>query len=119
MTKKEDDPGLVADAIVASDAVDQMARYLQGGRYLGSLTIDRLKEVWIAAFKTWFISRNDEDAMKMDDAGAELGLRNEEPPFEAVQAEAIAMVEEIKRDGPDNPGVEEKARQFRDEREKP
>lgn len=44
--------------------------------------------------------------MKMDDAGAELGLRNEEPPFEAVQAQAIAMVEEIKRDGADNPGVE-------------
>jgi len=80
--------------------------------YLGSLTVDLLKDVWIAASRLGSSRASDEDAMKMDDAGAELGLRNEEPPFEAVQSEAIAMVEEIKRDGLDNPGIEEKVRQF-------
>jgi hypothetical protein len=117
--KKTDDPGLLADAIIASDAMEQTARYLQGGRYLGSLTIDQLKEAWTAAFKTWFVSRGDEDAMKMDDAGAELGLRNEQPPFETVEAEANAMVDEIEREGPNNPGIGEKVRHFLEDLEKP
>jgi hypothetical protein len=117
--KKTDDPELLADAIIASDAMEQTARYLQGGRYLGSLTIDQLKDTWTGAFKAWFISRGDEDARKMDDASAELALRNEQPPFETVQAEASAMVEEIERDGPNNPGVGEKVRLFREEAAKP
>jgi hypothetical protein len=117
--EKTDDPGLLADAIIASDAMEQTARYLQGGRYLGSLTIDQLKDVWTAAFKTWFISRSGEDARKMDDANVELELRNEQPPFETVQAEANAMVEEIERDGPNNPGIGEKVRHFREDLEKP
>jgi hypothetical protein len=115
---KTDDPGLLADAIIASDAMEQTARYLQGGRYLGSLTIDQMKDVWTAAFKAWFISRSDEDARKMDDAGAELGLRNEQPPFETVQAEASAMIEEIER-GPNNPKIGEKVQHFREDLEKP
>jgi hypothetical protein len=117
--EKSDDPGLIADAIIASDAMEQTARYLQGGRYLGSLTIDQLREAWTAAFKTWFISRGDEDARKMDDASAELALRNEQPPFETVQAEASAMVEEINRHGPNSPNISEKVRHFREDLEKP
>jgi hypothetical protein len=117
--EKTEDPGLLADALIASDAMEQAARYLQGGRYLGSLAIDEMKEVWTAAFKAWFVSRSDADARKMDDASAELALRNEQPPFETVEAEANAMVEEIERDGPNNPGIGEKVRHFREDREKP
>jgi hypothetical protein len=117
--KETDDHGPLADAIIASDAMEQTARYLQGGRYLGSLTTDQLKDAWTAAFKTWFASRSAEDARRMDDASAELGLRNEQPPFETVQAEANAMVEEIERVGPSNPGIGDKVRHFLEEQSKP
>jgi hypothetical protein len=78
-----------------------------------------MKDVWTAAFKAWFITRSDEDAREMDDAGAELGLRNEQPPFETVQAEASAMIEEIEKDGQNNPNIGEKVRDFREDLEGP
>jgi hypothetical protein len=54
----------------------------------------------------------------MDDLSAELRLREIEPPYDEVKAERKALVEEIVREAPDNPGVSAKIEKFFEDRRK-
>ena len=96
--------------------MEQTKNYLEGGRKFESLTVDQLKDKWVMDFKMW---RNTGNSKEMDDTYAELRLRDIEAPFERVQAERAAMIDEIKQDRPDNPGILAKIEKFLEAFKKP
>lgn len=116
MKKRGHDPRLIADAMIASDLMEQTKNYLERGRKFESLTVDQLKDKWVMDFKMW---RNTGNSKEMDDTYAELRLRDIEAPFERVQAERAAMIDEIKQDRPDNPGILAKIEKFLEAFKKP
>jgi hypothetical protein len=60
--------------------------YVERGRALASQTDDEVKSVWVAMFEKWFDEKTPENARNMDDAAAELRLRDLEPPYDRVKA---------------------------------
>ena len=102
MKKRSHDPEQVALDMLASDLMDQTQRYLECGRKFENLPLDQLKDKWVMAFKAW---RKTGNSKEMDDAYAELRLRNTELPVERVPDEIAAMQGEIREAGPDDPGV--------------
>jgi hypothetical protein len=116
MKKRGHDPELIAHAMIASDLMEQTKNYLEGGRKFESLTLDQLRCKWVMDFKTW---RKTGDPKEMNDTGAELRLRNIEPPFERVAVEVAAMQEEISQDRPDNPALLAAAEKFLEALKKP
>jgi hypothetical protein len=50
MKKGGHDPRLIADAMIASDLMEQTKNYLEGGRKFESLTVDQLKDQWVKDF---------------------------------------------------------------------
>jgi len=88
-------------ALLASEAMDENRRYLERGRRLAALEPSKLKELWTAAFKKWFATREAADSQALDDAAAELRLREMELPNETVQHELDLARLEIFRNGPE------------------
>jgi hypothetical protein len=68
------------------------------------------------AFKAW---RNTGDSKEMDDAYAELRLRNTEAPIERVPDEFAEMRAANMRDGPNHPGVLAATERFFESLKKP
>ena len=75
--------------------------YVERGRALASQTDDEVKSVWVAMFERWFDKKTAENRRNMDDAAAELRLRDLEPPYDRVKAKTDELQAEIKRLGPD------------------
>ena len=101
--------------LMESEAMNEMKQYLERGRKLAPLDSDELKKRWTTAFKTWFASRKQSDARKMDDAAAELRLRKLEVPFETVRSELALGRLEIQKDGPEKLNLKPKIAAFLDE----
>ena len=103
--------------------MDGTKGYLERGRRLQGLTDEQLATRWIADFRAWLGSRSAPDdpgnSTEMDDAAAELRLRNVEPPYDQVRDEVKAMVQEVRQAAPDNPAVSEKVREFLQDLDKP
>jgi hypothetical protein len=116
MPKKDKfDPDAMAKAMFESQELEQTQAYVSRGRGHESLTVDQLRAVWVRAFKQWAASLGSADPRELDDVSAEFRLRKIEPPFNLVSDERRALVEEVRKAGPHNPGLLQKIREFREE----
>jgi hypothetical protein len=95
----------VITAAMASQAMDETQSYLERGRSLESTSETALKDIWETRFKAAFKSRRPDDFESLDDASAELRLRNIEAPFDRVQVELEDAQEEIRQRGPKSMGI--------------
>ena len=95
--------------------------YVGRGRALASQTDDEVESVWVAMFERWFDEKTAENRRNMDDASAELRLRDLEPPYDRVKAKTDELQAEIKRLGPDafSEGLDEEIDEFLEARKKP
>jgi len=100
-------------AMMDSAAMDETRDYLTRGRAHAHVPEDALKDNWVKAFKTWFLSRDKLAQRDADDLTAELRLRRLEPPYERIAAESEVMADEIRREGPHSSGVRDKIEKFR------
>jgi hypothetical protein len=97
----------LADTVLAAAAMEETEDYLVRGRRFERLTVETLRQRWIAAFKAWCRDRNLQLQREFDDAAAVLRLRGEEPPLETVQDEIAALRSEIARDSRDEKAWED------------
>jgi hypothetical protein len=95
--------------------------YVERGRGLEQHTDEELKAVWAATFEKHFAKPTKESARNMNDAAAELRLRNIDLPVERVQETFDALQAEIKKAGPDAPSkiLDEEIDEFLEARKKP
>jgi len=93
----DDDPE-VLQTVLRAAALEETESYLVRGRRFERLSKEDLSERWIAGFKAWCRDRTLELQREFDDAAAELMLRGEEPPFDAVRDETAALADEAARD---------------------
>ncbi len=95
--------------------------YVERGRALASQTDDEVKSVWVGMFERWFDEKTAENRRNMDDASAELRLRDLEPPYDRVKAKTDELQAEIKRLGPDtfSEELDEEIDEFLEARKKP
>ncbi len=95
--------------------------YVERGRALASQTDDEVKSVWAAMFERWFDEKTAENSRNMNDASAELRLRDLEPPYDRVKAKTDELQAEIKRLGPDafSEELDEEIDEFLEARRKP
>jgi len=78
--------------------------YLERGQRFAQLSIDKLDESWIKAFRIYFATLLRPAARDMDELAAKLRLRGRDPPFDAVQSEIADLRvehEQVKADIPD------------------
>jgi hypothetical protein len=105
MPKKDKfDPDAMAKAMLESLELESTQAYVSRGRGHESLELDRLRAVWVRAFKEWAASLGSADPRALDDVSAEFRLRKIEPPFDLVSDERRVLVEEVRKGGPYNPG---------------
>jgi hypothetical protein len=107
MAEEETDRAQAAD-FLADELATETQSYLERGRRLQGLTEEQLASKWVADFRSWRASRAD-----TDDPGDFADL--DDTPYDQVQNEVNAMVQEIERIGPDQPAVSAKVRQFLDD----
>ncbi len=88
----------------------------KAGRERAGLGPDQLRSDWVSAFKKWSLSHGLAVSREMNDLRAEFRLRNIEPPFDQVRE---ALVEEVRRVGPDNSDVAQVVADFLNELEGP
>ena len=93
-----DDEPEVLQTVLRAAALEETESYLVRGRRFERLSKEDLSERWIAGFKAWCRDRTLELQREFDDAAAELMLRGEEPPFDAVRDETAALADEAARD---------------------
>jgi hypothetical protein len=93
----DDDPE-VLQTVLRAAALEETESYLVRGRRFERLSKEDLSERWIAGFKAWCKDRTLELQREFDDTAAELMLRGEEPPFDAVRDETAALADEAARD---------------------
>jgi hypothetical protein len=79
--------------------------YLARGRRLAASSDQEVQNVWVAAFERWFEQKTAENVRNMDDAAAELRLRNLEPPYDRVKAKTEELQAAIQRLGPNAPSA--------------
>jgi hypothetical protein len=115
--RKEDqfDPDAIAQALVEREQLEEMREYVIRGRRYKSLEVDQLRAVWIRAFKTSVVSRGGAGTRELNNSWAEFRLRKTEPPYDEVNGERSALVEEIRKVGPDNPRAAQKLKEFLEE----
>jgi hypothetical protein len=77
--------------------------YLARGRSLAGSNDSQILDVWVVTFEVWFERRTDEARRNMDDAAAEIRLRNLEYPYDRVKAQVETLQAAIKRLGPNAP----------------
>jgi hypothetical protein len=79
------------DTVLSAAAMEETEDYLARGRRFERLSIEDLGQRWTTAFKAWCQDRTPELQREFDDAAAELGLRNAEPPFDTARDEIVAL----------------------------
>ena len=65
--------------------------YLKRGRHLKDVETGILKERWIELYRELFGARDDTRRTEREDVNAELSLRGEDIPFEAIAVEVEAL----------------------------
>ena len=121
----EDDPHTydrLASVVIKNEEMDQLADYVSRGRRFQELPANEVKAVWIGAFRFELhalLAGSDVSHTELNDISAEIALRGEKEPFEAVMPEAAALVAEIARQGPNERGVMDAVRRFRESLDKP
>lgn len=94
----DDEDTELADEFLAHALMKETQRYLSRGRVLLTLTDVELVEAWVASFERWFDNREDiAFQTEMDDAAAELRLRDIPAPYDRVTAKTDLLVAEIER----------------------
>lgn len=91
----------LATSYLQHEALNEMRDYLERGRALQGVTDSDALDVWVASFERWFEMRTAESSLNMDDAAAELRLRNLDLPEERVRSKIDILSAEIRRRGPD------------------
>ena len=91
----------LSEAYLRHVLMNETKDYLERGQRFAQLSIDKLEESWITAFRSYFATRLRRAALNMDDLAAELRLRGRDPPFGAVQPEIADLRAELKRVNPD------------------
>jgi hypothetical protein len=79
------DPDAIVNAFLQHKSMEQMQDYVARGRRFAQLDIERLKEDWIIAVRSWLAHKHRTKERMMDDLAAELRLRGLEPPYGAVE----------------------------------
>jgi hypothetical protein len=100
--------------------MNQTRDYVERGRGLEQHTDEELKAVWAATFEKHFAEPTKESARNMNDAAAELRLRNIDLPVERVQETFDAIQAALREAGPDAfEGLDEENAAFLAARAKP
>jgi hypothetical protein len=97
------DEDALATEFLQHALMNETREYLSRGRMLSESSDEELQEIWVATFERWFAERTAENTRNMDDAAAELRLRNLEPPYDRVKDTTEKIQAEIKRLGPNSP----------------
>jgi hypothetical protein len=100
MDNKEDD---LAVEYLHHVLMNETRDYLSRGRPFANFGDTEMQELWVAAFERCFAERSQEQRRNMDDAAAELRLRNIEPPHDRVKAVVEQLRLDLNRRGPDAP----------------
>jgi hypothetical protein len=111
-----------ADAVAALRHAEmrETQDYVERGRALAGHTDEQVKDVWAATFEKHFAEPTKESARNMNDAGAELRLRNIDLPVERVQETFDALQAAVKEAGPDAfEWLDEEIDEFLEARKKP
>jgi hypothetical protein len=116
----QDKTETILDALIESDQMDSIARYLTSGRRFANLETEEIKQRWTEAVRTFLTSYGTGSPRELDDLGSELGLRKVALPRENVRDETAAVARRIRHD--DDPEtrarIRDRIRSFRDDFEK-
>jgi hypothetical protein len=89
-----------------NELLEQTKGYLTRGRRFEGLRLDQLNKVWAEAFRQFVRRKIGPHLRDMDDAGAELRLRNEEYPTDLVTSEVEQLRDAMPSGGPISPSAE-------------
>ena len=106
-------------ALLANYAMENVQKYLQGGRRFEALPTEQVKDSWVLAFKNWCSLRSLENEFARENLESELSLRDERVPLERVMAETEALAAEVRRWRPHNPEMLKEIRNFRLDQNRP
>ena len=98
-TATEADDAL-ATSYLQHEQLNEMREYLERGRALQNISDFAALDTWVATFERWFETRTEKDVRNLDDAAAELRLRNLDLPEDRVRSKIDTLGTEIKRRGP-------------------
>ena len=92
----------ICDGMARADVTDQLADYVSRGRAYHGMDTDWLRQRWVTAFRSWFAAMQEVAAsyQLVADIRAELSLRDEKPPYEAVQADLEQARQHALESGP-------------------
>jgi hypothetical protein len=100
--------------------MNQTRDYVERGRALASQTDEEVKSVWAVTFEKHFAERTKDSVRNMNDAAAELRLRDIDLPVERVQETFDALQAALREAGPDAfEGLDEENAAFLAARAKP
>jgi hypothetical protein len=110
----------IADALIESDRMDCVARYLAAGRRFANSETEEIKLRWTDAVRIFLAGFGSVSPREMDDLGSELRLRRVPLHEENVRDQVAAVARRIQHD--DDPQVRSRIRNrirsFRDSLEK-
>jgi hypothetical protein len=89
-----------------NELLEQTRDHLTRGRRFERLRLDQLNKIWAEAFRQFVRQKVGPHLRDMDDAGAELRLRNEEFPTDLVTSEVEQLRTAVHRVGPVSPSAE-------------
>jgi hypothetical protein len=89
-----------------NELLEQTKGYLTRGRRFERLRLDQLNKVWAEAFRQFVRWKIGPHLRDMDDAGAELRLRNEEYPTDLVTLEVEQLRDAMPSGGSISPSAE-------------
>ena len=111
----------IVDALIKSDQMDCIARYLTSGRRFANLETEEIKQRWTEATRRFLTSYGAVNPREMDDLGSELGVRKVALPYKNVRDETAAVARRIEHD--DDPEgrarIRDRIRKFFDDLESP
>jgi hypothetical protein len=102
VNKKDDD---ISAEFLHHALMNETRDYLARGRSLVGSSDQEVQDVWVAAFELWFEQKTAGNVRNMDDAAAELRLRDMEPPYDRVTAKTDELQAAIRQLGPEAPSA--------------
>jgi hypothetical protein len=91
-------------------AMEETEDYIKRGRRFESVSTDSLKARWLVALREWLQRHDRNYLLEMDDSGAELRLRDINPPYDQLPPDIIL---ELQRIHPDEKAVESAMAQYK------
>jgi len=87
-----------AESFLQHALMEETRSYVERGRALKDHSDSAVADIWVATVERWFEARTSETQRQMDDASAELRLRDIKEPADRVASLLAQMKEEIRRD---------------------